>query len=185
MRLGHLQPLYDRPGPWAGVYFDTTHPDESAAEEQERAAREASRRLEGQGAEPMSEPPCWSALPHVGPLLELTGADLVVPAGDPRERRAVHERLPKELRSAAVETARGGRAPGVPALADAARGEHGIGSLLIRPDGPDLYREVRVGTEPDQLALRRTDVQYVGDTRPSPARADDTPLRRPYEGDAD
>ncbi|GDY57584.1 hypothetical protein SVIO_082070 [Streptomyces violaceusniger] len=231
MRLAHLQPLYDRPGPWASVYFDTLHPDESAAEERERAAREASRRLEGQGADqatcravyerltalppaagpagwavfatagevvldtplltppPMGEPPCWSALPHVGPLLELTGedpsclvayidrtgadvelrdarggdrvgsvegrqwpvhrtatadwserhfqlktentwdqnaaliadelgacqketgADLVVLAGDPRERRAVHERLPKELRSAAVETSRGGRAP--------------------------------------------------------------------------
>ncbi|MGV9855057.1 hypothetical protein ACWDWU_40855 [Streptomyces sp. NPDC003442] len=51
MRLGHLQPLYDRPGPWAGVHVDTTHPHESAAEEQERAAREASRRLEGQGAD--------------------------------------------------------------------------------------------------------------------------------------
>ncbi|WP_413802047.1 Vms1/Ankzf1 family peptidyl-tRNA hydrolase [Streptomyces iranensis] len=347
MRLGHLQPLYDRPGLWASVYFDTTHPDESAAEEQERAAREASRRLEGQGADqatcravyerlaalppgagpagwavfatagevvldtplltppPMSEPPCWSALPHVGPLLELTGedpsclvayidrtgadvelrdarggdrvdsvegrqwpvhrtatgdwserhfqlktentwernaaliadelgacqqetgADLVVLAGDRRERRAVHEQLPKELRSAAVETARGGRAPGsappgshaarlldqevdeararyahqrgeealerfragrmpsggrveaaegVPALVDAAR-EHRIGSLLIRPDGPDLYREVWVGTEPDQLALRRTDVQYLGDTRPYPARADDALIR--------
>lgn len=348
MRLGHLQPLYDRPGPWASVYFDTSHPDESAAEERERAAREASRRLEGQGADratcravydsltapppggtgpagravfatagevvvdtplpappPMGEPPCWSALPHVGPLLELTGedpsclvayidrtgadvelrdarggdrlgsvrgrqwpvhrtatadrserhfqlktentrehnaaliadelracqeetrADLLVLAGDPRERRAVHDQLPKRLRSAAVETPRGGRAPGsaspgthaarlleqevddararyaqergeaamdrfragrmpsggrveaaegVPALVDAAR-EHRIGSLLIRPDGPDLYREVWVGAEPDQLALRRTDVQYLGDARPLPGRADDALIR--------
>ncbi|MGW7692886.1 baeRF2 domain-containing protein [Streptomyces asiaticus] len=269
MRLGHLQPLYDRPGPWASVYFDTSHPDESAAEERERAAREASRRLEGRGADqatcravydrpaalppgagpagwavfatagevvldtplltppPMSEPPCWSALPHVGPLLELTGADLVVLAGDPRERRAVHEQLPTELRSAAVETSRGGRAPGsaphgshaarlldqevddararyahergeealerlragrmpsggrveaaegVPALVDAAR-EHRIGSLLIHPDGPDLYRDVWVGAEPDQLTLPRTDVQYLGDTRPAPARADDALIR--------
>ncbi|GDY57583.1 hypothetical protein SVIO_082060 [Streptomyces violaceusniger] len=73
----------------------------------------------------------------------------------------------------------GGRveaAEGVPALVDAAR-EHRIGSLLIRPDGPDLYREVWVGTEPDQLALRRTDVQYLGDTRPFPARADDALIR--------
>ncbi|MFF7344669.1 Vms1/Ankzf1 family peptidyl-tRNA hydrolase [Streptomyces antimycoticus] len=357
MRLGHLQPLYERPdlpGPWASVYFATSHPDESAAQERERAAREAGRRLAGQGADratcravyerltsappgagpaagravfatagevvvdtplptppPMGEAPCWSALPHVGPLLELTGedpsclvayidrtgadvelrnghglrdghggdrvgsvhgrqwpvhrtagadwserhfqlktenawehnaaliadelracqeetrADLVVLAGDPRERRAVRDQLPKELRSAAVETARGGRAPGsaspgthaarlldqevddararhaqergeaamerfragrmpsdgrveaaegVPALVDAAR-EHRIGSLLIRPDGPDLYREVWVGTEPDQLALRRTDVQYLGDARPSPARADDELIR--------
>ncbi|MEU7365386.1 Vms1/Ankzf1 family peptidyl-tRNA hydrolase [Streptomyces hygroscopicus] len=352
MRLGHLQPLYDRPGPWASVYFDTSHPDESAAEEQERAAREASRRLERQGADqatcravydrltalppgtgsagagptgwavfatagevvvetplltppPLGEAPCWSGLPHVGPLLELTGedpsclvayidrtgadvelhdgrggdrvgsvqgrqwpvhrtasadwserhfqlktentweqnaaliadelrvcqeeteAELLVLAGDPRERRAVHDHLPKALRSAAVETSHGGRAAGsaphgthaarlleqdvdeararytrerdeaalerfragrtpshgrveaaegVPALVDAAR-EHRIGSLLIRPDGADLYREVWVGAEPDQLALRRTDVQYLGDTRPFPARADDALIR--------
>ncbi|MEU4895564.1 Vms1/Ankzf1 family peptidyl-tRNA hydrolase [Streptomyces sp. NPDC044780] len=350
MRLGHLQPLYDRPGPWASVYFDTSHPDESAAEERERAAREASRRLQRQGADqdtcravydrltalppaagsagpagwavfatagevvvdlplltppPMGEPPCWSALPHVGPLLELTGedpsclvayidrtgadvelrhgrggervgsvrgrqwpvhrtasadwserhfqlktentwehnaaliadelrtcqeethADLLVLAGDARERRAVHDQLPKPLREAAVETPHGGRAAGsappgthaarlleqevdearaqytrerdeaamerfragrtpsggrvaaaegVPALVDAAR-EHRIGSLLVRPDGVDLYREVWVGTEPDQVALRRTDVQYLGDARPSPARADDALIR--------
>ncbi|MFE9062766.1 hypothetical protein [Streptomyces violaceusniger] len=38
MRLGHLQPLYDCP-------------DESAAQERERAARQAIRRLAGQGAD--------------------------------------------------------------------------------------------------------------------------------------
>ncbi|MEV6126116.1 hypothetical protein AB0M05_04715 [Streptomyces violaceusniger] len=53
MRLGHLQPLYDRPdrpGPWTGVCFATSRPDESAARERERAARQAIRRLEGQGS---------------------------------------------------------------------------------------------------------------------------------------
>ncbi|WP_435865261.1 hypothetical protein [Streptomyces malaysiensis] len=73
----------------------------------------------------------------------------------------------------------GGRveaAEGVPALVDAAR-EHRIGSLLIRPDGPDLHREVWVGTEPDQPAVRRTAVQYPGGSRPSPARADDALIR--------
>ncbi|AEM82244.1 hypothetical protein [Streptomyces violaceusniger] len=128
--------------------------------------------------------------------MRLEHPDPVVRAGDPRERRGVLDRLPKALRSAAVETARGGRAPGsaspgthaarpldqevdgararharergaaamerfpagripsdghleaaegVPALVDAAR-EHRIGSLLIRPKEPDLYREVWVGT---------------------------------------
>ncbi|MBO3677618.1 hypothetical protein [Streptomyces sp. NEAU-YJ-81] len=60
MRLGHLQPLQplqplydrpDRPGSWAGAHFDTSRPDESAAQERERAARQAIRRLEGQGAD--------------------------------------------------------------------------------------------------------------------------------------
>ncbi|MFE9004799.1 hypothetical protein ACFYOY_22155 [Streptomyces sp. NPDC007875] len=91
----------------------------------------------------------------------------------------------QERGEAAMERFRAGRMPsdgrveaaeGVPALVDAAR-EHRIGSLLIRPDGPDLYREVGVGTEPDQLALRRTDVQYLGDARPSPGRADDALIR--------
>lgn len=41
-----------------------------------------------------------------------TRAEVVVLAGDPRERRAVHERLPSPLRETAQETAHGGRAPG-------------------------------------------------------------------------
>ncbi|MDX3228806.1 Vms1/Ankzf1 family peptidyl-tRNA hydrolase [Streptomyces sp. ME19-01-6] len=346
MQLGFLNPLFERPGPWATVYFDTSHHDQSSAEERERSARDACRRLERQGADqdtyravydalcalppaaepvgravfatdgevvldpPLTTPPggahaCWSALPHVGPLLDLGGddpsclvayidrrgadfelrgargatpagrlngqqwpvhrtatadwserhfqlkventwernaariadelrvcqeqtrADLLVLVGDARERRAVHDRLPERLRSAAVETDHGGRAPGsaprgthaarlldrdvdeararhtrnhvdeaverfragrvpadgrvdaaegVPALVDAAR-EHRIDTLLVRTDGADLYREVWVGAGPDQVALRRTDIQYLGDTRPSAARADDALIR--------
>ncbi|MFF7652957.1 Vms1/Ankzf1 family peptidyl-tRNA hydrolase [Streptomyces sp. NPDC007983] len=347
MRLGFLNPLFERPGPWATVYVDTSHPDQSAAEEHERSAREACRRLEQQGADartcravydelmtvtPATEPvgravfasrgevvldpsltappqgaphACWSALPHVGPLMELAGddpsclvayidrtgadfelrgargerdvgqvtgqqwpvhrtasadwserhfqlrtentwehnagliadelrarqeetqADLVLLVGDARERRAVHDRLPEQLRSRAAESAHGGRAAGsaspgthaarlldrdvdevrarhvhdhteeamerfqagrvpadgrvtaaegVPALVDAAR-EHRIGTLLIRPDGTDLYREVWAGAEPDQVAMRRTDLQYLGDGRPVAVRADDALIR--------
>ncbi|MER6139835.1 Vms1/Ankzf1 family peptidyl-tRNA hydrolase [Streptomyces sparsogenes] len=346
MRLGFLNPLFERPGPWATVYFDTSHHDQSSAEERERAARDACRRLERQGADqdtcravydalcalppavepvgravfathgevvldpPLTVPPggaqaCWSALPHVGPLLDFGGedpsclvayidrtgadfelrgargatpagglsgrqwpvhrtatadwserhfqlkventwehnaariadelracqeqadADLLVLVGDARERRAVHDRLPEQLRSATIETEHGGRAPGsaprgthaarlldqdveeararhtqrhvdeaverfraervpvdgrldaaegVPALIDAAR-EHRIDTLLVRPDGADVYREVWVGADPDQLALRRTDIQYLGDTRPAAARADDALIR--------
>ncbi|MFI0815218.1 Vms1/Ankzf1 family peptidyl-tRNA hydrolase [Streptomyces sp. NPDC021098] len=347
MRLGFLNPLFERPGPWATVYVDTSHPDQSAAEEHERSAREACRRLEQQGADPrtcravydeltavtpatepvgravfashgevvldppLTAPPqgaphaCWSALPHVGPLMGLAGddpsclvayidrtgadfelrgargdrpvgqvagqrwpvhrtatadpserhfqlrtentwehnagliadelrarqeetrADLVLLVGDARERRAVHDRLPEQLRERAAETAHGGRAPGsaspgthaarlldrdvdevrarhlhdrteeamerfragrvpmegrvtaaegVPALVDAAR-EHRIGTLLIRPDGTDLYRDVWAGAEPDQVAMRRTDLQYLGDAHPAAARADDALIR--------
>jgi len=347
MRLGFLNPLFERPGPWATVYVDTSHPDQSSAEEHERHAREACRRLEQQGADartcravydelatvtPATEPvgravfasrgevvldpsltappqgapqACWSALPHVGPLVELAGddpsclvayidrtgadfelrgargdravgrvtgqqwpvhrtatadpserhfqlrtentwehnagliadelrarqeetqADLVLLVGDARERRAVHDRLPEQLRDRAAETAHGGRAAGsaspgthaarlldrdvdevrarhlhdhtgevlerfragrvpaegrvsaaegVPALVDAAR-EHRIGTLLIRPDGTDLYRDVWAGAEPDQVAMRRTDLQYLGDARPAAVRADDALIR--------
>ncbi|MES4902738.1 MULTISPECIES: Vms1/Ankzf1 family peptidyl-tRNA hydrolase [unclassified Streptomyces] len=346
MQLGFLNPLFERPGPWATVYFDTSHHDQSSAEERERSARAACRRLQQQGADqdtyravydalcalpPAAEPvgravfathgevvldppltaspggvrACWSALPHVGPLLDLggedpsclvayidrtgadfelrgvrgatsagrlsgkqwpvhrtatadwserhfqlkventwehnaariaeelrarqeqTNADLLVLVGDARGRRAVHDRLPEQLRSATVETEHGGRAlgsaprgtraarlldhdvdeararhirdhtddaverfragrvpadgrldaaEGVPTLVDAAR-EHRIDTLLVRPDGADVYREVWVGADPDQVALRRTDIQYLGDTRPSAARADDALIR--------
>ncbi|GGW39736.1 baeRF2 domain-containing protein [Streptomyces xantholiticus] len=141
--------------------------------------------------------------------------DLIVLAGDPRERRAVYEKLPPRLRRRAVESEHGGRAEGaatrlldedieharhehmrrtageeldkfrsahdataqgVPALLSAAR-EHRIAELFVRPDGADTHREVWVGGEPDQLAVRRTETQYLGDTRPSSARADDALLR--------
>jgi Bacterial archaeo-eukaryotic release factor family 2 len=36
-----------------------------------------------------------------------TGADLLVLAGDPRERRSVHDRLPEQLRHSSVETGHG------------------------------------------------------------------------------
>ncbi|MFJ8074490.1 Vms1/Ankzf1 family peptidyl-tRNA hydrolase [Streptomyces sp. NPDC096176] len=146
---------------------------------------------------------------------EQVGADLVVLAGNVRERRLVHDQLPVRLRPRAVETTHGGRsqgaatrlldedierarrehlrrtadeelarfrsapdatAEGVPALVEAAR-EHRIAELLVRPDGPDTRREVWVGIEPDQLAVRRTESQYLGDAHPVAARADDALLR--------
>ncbi|MEW2633015.1 Vms1/Ankzf1 family peptidyl-tRNA hydrolase [Streptomyces sp. NPDC048389] len=146
---------------------------------------------------------------------EDVGADLVVLVGDPRMRRAVHDKLPRPLRGRAVESEHGGRAEGattrlldeelenarhehvrhraeeeldrfrsahdakaegVPALVEAAR-EHRIAELLVRPDGPETHREVWVGHEPDQLAVRRAETQYLGDTQPASARADDALLR--------
>ncbi|MGP4113593.1 baeRF2 domain-containing protein [Streptomyces sp. 4N509B] len=145
-----------------------------------------------------------------------TGAEVLVLAGDPRQRRAVHERLPVSLREAATETEHGGRGPGagsgsldedvdaaraerarrrtaevvdrflaglgndaaegVPALVEAAR-EHRLATLLLRPGGGDLGREVWAGPEPDQLAVRRTDAAYLGSGEPFAARADDALLR--------
>ncbi|MBQ0862399.1 MULTISPECIES: baeRF2 domain-containing protein [Streptomyces] len=160
-----------------------------------------------------------------------TGADVLVLSGDPRERRAVHERLPEQLRSIAVETSHGGRAAGssselldretararaefvarhtaqaldtmraahmpgpapagsgtaetVPALVEAAR-EHRVDTLLLRPGGPDRDREVWVGDGSDQVAVRRSELQYLGATEPAPARADDALLRNALATDAE
>ncbi|MBC9713956.1 hypothetical protein H9Y04_15420 [Streptomyces sp. TRM66268-LWL] len=152
---------------------------------------------------------------------EETRADLVILVGGERERRAVYEQLPQQLRARAVESEHGGRAAGadtrlldedvqramteyergrvaadlerfeagrsahtgeqtaaegVPALVEAAR-EHRIAELLLEPTGADLHRTVWVGPEPDQLAVRRSDVPYLGERHPEPARADDALLR--------
>jgi len=345
MDLAFLSPLFERPGPWAAVYFDTSQIDESTPGHRELAAREVCRQLAEQGADqltghavyealwaythtsetagravfasgghvvldpPLTESPhgtrvFFSALPHVAPLLELapeepvcliayidrkgadlelrsplgghvvdvvegaeaegddwpvhrtatadwserrfqarvedtweenaaeiaevlygcqeeTRADLLVLAGEARERRAVLDRLPPPLRLITVGSAHGGRAAGagkrlldedvararqehvrrrteedlerfraalapspgppgaaegVPARVEAAR-EHRIAELFVRPDGPDVRREVWVGAEPDQLAVRRTDMRYLGEQEPAVARADDALLR--------
>ncbi|MBB1243941.1 hypothetical protein GL263_10285 [Streptomyces durbertensis] len=65
---------------------------------------------------------------------------------------------------------------GVPALVEAAR-EHRVATLLLRPGGSDLQREVWIGQNPDQVAVRRTDARYLGEPEPSSARADDALLR--------
>lgn len=69
-----------------------------------------------------------------------------------------------------------GAVEGVPALVEAAR-EHRIDELLIRPDGPDAHREVWIGEEPNQLAVRRTDLKILGEQHSWPARADDALIR--------
>jgi hypothetical protein len=61
---------------------------------------------------------------------------------------------------------------GIPAVAEAAQ-EHRIDTLLLSGSGPDLNREVWVGDEPDQVAVRRSDAEQLGAGHPSPARADD------------
>ncbi|MGW0338122.1 baeRF2 domain-containing protein [Streptomyces sp. NPDC003011] len=102
---------------------------------------------------------------------------------DVEETRAAHvrQRAERELERflAAREPGADGRAAaveGVPALVEAAR-EHRIDELLIRPDGPDAHQEVWIGEEPDQLAVRRTDLRILGEQHPWSARADDALIR--------
>lgn len=76
-------------------------------------------------------------------------ADLIVLAGGPRERNAVYEKLPQELRELTVHSEHGGRAPGAlsPALEediDRARHDH----MRRRLDAAlDRFRAGRVGTD--------------------------------------
>ncbi|MDT0613135.1 baeRF2 domain-containing protein [Streptomyces lancefieldiae] len=148
---------------------------------------------------------------------EETGADLLILVGEDRERRSVHERLPKRLQDRIAESSRGagsrllddeverlrddhvrsraredldrflaartpdgegraGAAEGVPALVEAAR-EHRIDELLIIPDAPDTHREVWIGEDADQLAVRRTELKTLGEQNSWAARADDALLR--------
>ncbi|MEU5609689.1 hypothetical protein ACI2L4_39140 [Streptomyces sparsogenes] len=233
MDVGFLKPLFDRPGPWACVYLDTSRATEDAPRRRRLRERFVSDQLARQGADaatrdalverlagertgrpsagralfaadgevvldlPLAASPpdvvtSWSMLPRVAPLASLRGewppclvarvdrsgadlellddagprpagrarggppqgrghrsvpadrhewhyrnrventwdqtADLVagelarrwpesdarllVLAGEPRERRAVHERLPEPLRGLAVEAQHGSRAAG-------------------------------------------------------------------------
>ncbi|MXM67948.1 hypothetical protein GR925_32065 [Streptomyces sp. HUCO-GS316] len=84
------------------------------------------------------------------------------------ERFLAARELDAEGRAGAVE--------GVPALVEAAR-EHRIDELLIRPDGPDAHLEVWIGEDPDQLAVRRSDLRVLGEQHAWPARADDALIR--------
>ncbi|MEI7031734.1 Vms1/Ankzf1 family peptidyl-tRNA hydrolase [Streptomyces pratensis] len=95
-------------------------------------------------------------------------------------REQARRRAAETLERFAAEKHRGdgmtGAADGVPALIEAAR-EHRIETLLLRPDGPDVHREVWAGAEPDQIALRRTDARALGEPEPFSVRADDALLR--------
>jgi hypothetical protein len=63
-------------------------------------------------------------------------------------------------------------------LVEAAR-EHRIDELLVRAEGPDTHRAVWVGEDPDQLAVRRTELRALGlaEDHARSARADDALLR--------
>lgn len=96
--------------------------------------------------------------------------------------RAVHE---VEHVADAVERFLAGRAEhegmtmaveSLPALVEAAR-EHRIDTLILAPEGKDLGREIWVGSDPDQLGVRSSELHYLGETHPTPARADDALLR--------
>ncbi|MEU6372249.1 Vms1/Ankzf1 family peptidyl-tRNA hydrolase [Streptomyces sp. NPDC046909] len=96
-------------------------------------------------------------------------------------REHVRQRAERELERFLAARApdadgRAGAVEGVPALVEAAR-EHRIDELLLRPDGPDAHREVWIGEDPDQIAVRRTELTALGEQNSWSARADDALIR--------
>ncbi|PZG94121.1 hypothetical protein C1I97_27975 [Streptomyces sp. NTH33] len=78
---------------------------------------------------------------------------------------------------------RSGAVEGVPALVEAAR-EQRLEELLVRPDGAENHRDVWVGEDPGQLAVRRTELKILGEQHSWRARADDALLRSAVVTDA-
>ncbi|MGA5259008.1 Vms1/Ankzf1 family peptidyl-tRNA hydrolase [Streptomyces griseoincarnatus] len=80
---------------------------------------------------------------------EESGADLVVLAGDPRERPAVHEKLSEAVRGVTTETEHGGRAAGSasPALEEAIEQARRRHTRHRVEEALDRFRAGRVGTD--------------------------------------
>ncbi|MEV5476699.1 Vms1/Ankzf1 family peptidyl-tRNA hydrolase [Streptomyces sp. NPDC059687] len=117
--------------------------------------------------------------PH-GPGSRLLDEDVErIRAQHVRARAA--EELERFLAARAPDTTgRSRAAEGVRAVAEAAR-EHRIDELLIHPSGSDTHREVWIGEDPDQVAVRRGDLTALGERYPEQARADDALLRAVVE----
>ncbi|MER7153124.1 Vms1/Ankzf1 family peptidyl-tRNA hydrolase [Streptomyces lydicus] len=111
------------------------------------------------------------------------GSETALVERDIAQIRAVQER---EHVAAVTDRFRTGEGPGgksaphaaagIPALVEAAR-EHRIDTLLVGAHGSDLARQVWVGEDVDQLAVRGTELKYLGEEHPAAARADDALVR--------
>ncbi len=82
MQLSFLQPLFDRPGPSATVYFDTAQNDESGAKRRELSVREACRELEEQGADAATVEATREALSRVNPADDPSGRVVFAAGGE-------------------------------------------------------------------------------------------------------
>ncbi|MEV6177871.1 Vms1/Ankzf1 family peptidyl-tRNA hydrolase [Streptomyces sp. NPDC052016] len=99
-------------------------------------------------------------------------------------RRRTEAELERFLAARAPDDeGRAGAVEGVPALVEAAR-EHRIDELIICAEAPDTRREVWIGEDPDQLAVRRTELRTLGEQHSWAARADDALIRSAVATDA-
>ncbi|MEU3442371.1 Vms1/Ankzf1 family peptidyl-tRNA hydrolase [Streptomyces griseoincarnatus] len=82
MQLSFLQPLFDRPGPWATVYFGPLQSDESGAKRRELSVREACRTLEVEGADAATTEAVRDALLRIGPAEDPAGRVVFATGGE-------------------------------------------------------------------------------------------------------
>lgn len=82
MQLSFLQPLFDRPGPWATVYFDPAQNDESGAKRRELSVREACRTLEEEGADAATTEAVRDALLRIEPAEDPAGRVVFAAGGE-------------------------------------------------------------------------------------------------------
>ncbi|WP_268221196.1 baeRF2 domain-containing protein [Streptomyces sp. EMB24] len=82
MQLSFLQPLFDRPGPWATVYFGPLQSDESGAKRRELSVREACRTLEEEGADAATTEVVRDALLRIGPAEDPAGRVVFATGGE-------------------------------------------------------------------------------------------------------
>jgi hypothetical protein len=81
MDLAFLQPLYERPGPWASVYTDTSRQSESTAEERSLVAKDVYRQLTEQGADRRTGQAVSAALEELRHATEPVGRALFATDG--------------------------------------------------------------------------------------------------------
>jgi hypothetical protein len=82
MQLSFLEPLFDRAGPWATVYFDPARNDESGAKRRELSVREVCRILEEEGADAATIQAVRDALMNVSPAEDPAGRVIFAAGGE-------------------------------------------------------------------------------------------------------
>ncbi|MFJ7147609.1 Vms1/Ankzf1 family peptidyl-tRNA hydrolase [Streptomyces sp. NPDC100445] len=82
MHLSFLQPLFDRPGPYATVYFGPAHSDGSGAKQHELSVREACRSLEEAGADAATTEAVREALTRITPAEDPAGRVVFATGGE-------------------------------------------------------------------------------------------------------
>ncbi|MGW7210606.1 baeRF2 domain-containing protein [Streptomyces sp. NPDC054837] len=82
MQLSFLEPLFDRAGPWATVYFDPAQNDESGAKRRELSVREVCRILEGEGADAATTQAVRDALMNLSPAEDPAGRVIFAAGGE-------------------------------------------------------------------------------------------------------
>ncbi|MFI0186241.1 Vms1/Ankzf1 family peptidyl-tRNA hydrolase [Streptomyces sp. NPDC017082] len=82
MQLSFLEPLLDRHGPWATVYFGPGQNDESGAKRRELAVRDVCRTLEEEGADTATVQAVREALTAITPREDPAGRVVFAAGGD-------------------------------------------------------------------------------------------------------